>query len=269
VRTVPRPRTARLLALFCLAVALAAPSPPARADEPSPDVTQPPPFDQFLVIPLRVHILTATDLPELDCHLTYSDVARVLKKVNGIWHKAGIHWGLESVVREPAARQDRFRLVRELDRPLNLATYRAILPGSGRRTFEGLNVYYLHEFPVNGVWLGGDAAIIQETARLRKVEGGIDEPLPRVTAHELGHALGLPHRQDTTNLLASGTTGTLLNAREVETVRKKARSIRGVRDVADLKAEARDAEARGDAALGRRFRTWLGEIPGGLNAIGD
>ena len=70
-----------------------------------------------------------------------------------------------------------------------------------------IHVYYIKDMAVNGIYLS-EAIFVKDTASLRKVEGGIDEPLPRVTSHELGHALGLPHRQDTINLMASGTTGT-------------------------------------------------------------
>jgi predicted Zn-dependent protease len=56
---------------------------------------------------------------------------------------------------------------------------------------------------------------------LREVPGGLDEPLPRVTSHEIGHALGLEHRQDTTNLMQSGTTGFSLNEAEIATARGK------------------------------------------------
>lgn len=234
---------------------------PAGGDDKPADVTAPPPFDSFLVIPLRVHVLSATDLPEVDCKLCDEDVARILGKVNGIWNKAGLHWGLDALIREPAARRDRFRLAREVGGARNLGVYRLLVPEASR-DFDGLHVYYIHRFPVNGVWLGDDTAFVQETAKLRAVEGGIDEPVPRVTAHELGHALDLPHRQARTNLLASGTTGTLLNTREVETARTAAERIKGVRTVARVRAEADAAEAAGDAARARKLWTWLAEIPG-------
>jgi hypothetical protein len=70
------------------------------------------------------------------------------------------------------------------------------------------------------------------------VEGGIDEPLPRVTSHELGHALGLPHRQDTFNLMASGTTGTTLNAAEIEIARGRAVAMGRFGRVAEWHADA-------------------------------
>jgi hypothetical protein len=253
------PRAHHLLPAAALVALLL---PQARGDEPAPDVTEPPAYEEFVVIPLRVHVLTADDLPEVDCRLSDSDVTRILDKVNRIWHKAGVHFGLESLVREPAARQGRFRAARDLaDEPTPLGLYRVLLPEASRR-FDGLHVYYIHRFPVNGVYLGDGAALVQETARLKPVEGGIDEPLPRVTAHELGHALGLSHRQDRTNLLASGTTGTSLNRDEAGRARDRARSIRGARPVADLRREAEAVSERGDTATARRFWTWLSEIPG-------
>src|SRR5687768_984387 len=87
------------------------PPPAAGASEALP----PPPYEHFIVIPLRVHVLTATDLPELDCKLSDDDVRRIIGKVNRvIWQQAGIHFGIESIRREPAARQDEFRTWRDL-----------------------------------------------------------------------------------------------------------------------------------------------------------
>jgi hypothetical protein len=230
-------------------------------DKAAAEVTKTPDYDEFVVIPLRVHILTAADLPEVDCHLTDADITRILTKSNRIWEKAGIHWGLETVVHEPAAELGKFRLAREMNDPRNLGLYRILLPENSR-AFDGLHVYYLHRFPVNGVWLGDEGAVVQETASLRPVEGGIDEPIPRVTAHELGHALGLKHRQDRTNLLASGTTGTSLNTKEIETARRTARTIKGAATVADLRARAEGAARDGARDQARRIWTWLAELPG-------
>jgi hypothetical protein len=222
----------------------------------------PPPFDQFLVVPIRVHLLKCDEVDVANCHLTDADVGRILGKVNGIWHQAGIHFGLESLVHEPAARVDAFRalLERHKGRP-PLPAYGLLMPDESRDAAL-LHVYYIHAFAVNGVYLGDGTAVVQETAQLRPVEGGIDEPLPRVTAHELGHALGLPHRQARTNLLASGTTGTTLNEAEVKRARDYAVARRGVYRTSDLLRRLRALENDASHDEARRLRSWLGEIPG-------
>src|SRR5438477_6471861 len=75
---------------------------PSRAD-PSPDVLAIPPRDSFLLLPLHIHILSSPDRDDVDCKLTDDDVRRVVGKVNGVWHKAGIHFCLEPILREKAA----------------------------------------------------------------------------------------------------------------------------------------------------------------------
>jgi hypothetical protein len=258
-----RLNTPALSCRLALAVLLIGSVPAAAlgADEPAAELSKTPEYDQFLVIPLRIHLLKSRALGDVDCQLADSDVKRIVGKVNGIWHQAGIHWGLESIRREPAAREERFRVARELAGEANLGLYRVLFPDD-TRSFDGLHVYYIHRLAVNGVWLGENAAVVQETAQLRPVEGGIDEPVPRVSAHELGHALGLPHRQARTNLLASGTTGTLLNADEAAKARKGADRVKGTRPVAQIRVEAMDAEERGDREKARRLWSWLAEIPG-------
>src|SRR5262249_16512423 len=86
------------------------------------------------------------------------------------------------------------------------------------------HVYYLKKLVMNGICFS-EAIFVKDTASLRSVAGGLDEPIPRVTSHELGHALGLSHRQDTTNLMASGTTGFWLNDEEINQVRAVARKL--------------------------------------------
>lgn len=249
---------AAMLRHLMILLALAA---PAQAVDPSPDVTEPPPYAQFIVIPLRIHILTSTNLPDINCKLTDADIARITGKINTIWHNAGVHFGLESIVHEPAARQDEFKAHRPTGEPTPFELYRLLMPKPSRE-FAGLHVYYIHQFHVNGVFMGEDFAFVQETASLRKVDGGIDEPIPRVSAHELGHALSLPHRQDRTNLLASGTTGTLLNTQEVEKARQKALRIKGAMKVDDCQKAAEDATRKGDLESAKRLGGWLAEISG-------
>lgn len=233
----------------------------AGRDEPSEPV--PPDYAEFLVIPLHVHILTSEALPEADCKLTDADIARIVGKVNRVWTPAGIHFGVETLRHEPAAHEDRYRALRDLvesETPPH-RIFGGLRPDA-TRSDAGLHVYYVHDFDVNGVYMGRGFAFVRETASLREVEGGLDEPLPRVTAHELGHALGLPHRQARTNLLASGTTGTSLNRDEIATAREKARAIPGALGVADVRAEAATAIAQEDLPRARRRLGWLAEIPG-------
>ena len=225
------------------------------AESAAAEPPRPPPVDQFIVIPLRVHVLTGDD-EWVDCKLSEADVRRIIGKVNGVWRRAGVHFGVESIHREPAANVERFRRTRDQIGGTPLALYPRLIPEDTRR-FGGLHVYYVHKLPVNGVYLGADYVFVQETATLREVEGGIDEPVPRVTSHELGHALGLPHRQDRTNLMASGTTGTGLNLAEMETARGKATKIAGaitVERAREMATGSKDDEAT------QRLRRWLAEV---------
>jgi len=244
-------RNFTLIVLFFLTWTL-----PARPDNSPPSTTQPTRYEQFTIIPLRVHILQSADIMEIECKLADADVHRIIGKVNGIWHQAGIHFGLDSIVREPAIMQDEFKTARAHDPTSNLP-FRMLRPEASR-AFDGLHVYYVHQLPVNGVYMGQDFAFVKETASLRPVEGGIDEPIPRVTAHELGHALGLPHRQNLTNLLASGTTGTSLNAAEIAISRAKAAKTKGALLVADLRKQA-DALSKSDP-IAQRIAAWLAEV---------
>ncbi len=169
-------------------------------------------FDDWLIVPLRIHLLSSSDTPALQTTLTESDITRILGKMNRVWAQAGIRFHVESFVHEEA---------------LPLANADAELPARiplKTRSSTALNVYYVKQLDVNGFYTQR-GIFVRDTAALRPVEGGIDEPIPRVTSHEIGHALSLPHRQDTTNLMASGTTGTLLNDAEIQQAREAARKF--------------------------------------------
>ena len=188
-------------------------------------------FDDYLLVPVRVHLLLAKDSPTIQTTLTKDDITRILGKMNGVWAQAGLHFYLESLVREDAR-----EAYPQPEEPSGRDGLLGMRPSQSRAT-NTFHVYYVKQMSVNGICFP-EAIFVKDTASLRKVEGGIDEPIPRVSSHELGHALGLPHRQNTTNLMASGTTGTWLNDEEIRQTREAARSFAWIEPASSLMEKA-------------------------------
>ena len=252
---------------------------PAEQPPPKPaELSAPAKRETFLVVPLRMYRLRAEALPAADCRLEDRDLERILTKVNRVWAVAGISFGLDSIREEQAAVATFEKLHRlhaklneakqaeeEPDESVAAATllaerssrlFQALIPPHTRE-FEGFRVYYIQEFDVNGIYYGRREAMVKATARLAAVPGGIDEPLPRVTSHELGHGLGLPHRQDKINLMASGTTGTSFIASEIEIARKAALDISGVIRYPDLAELLKHST---DPAEIKRLQAWQAAV---------
>ena len=209
-------------------------------------------FQDFLLVPVRIHLLSSADNPALRTTLTGGDVERILQKVNRVWAPAGIQFFMESLVCEPAAPSKNQEEPNPTKRaPAGLDAMLDHMPPA-TRCGEAFNIYYIKSFEVNGVFFGKPEAIfVKDTASLRTVEGGIDEPLPRVTSHELGHAFSLIHRQDTFNLMASGTTGTSLNEQEIRQARESASKRPWIQSAKTWqeKAAALETDGKGADAL--------------------
>ncbi len=210
-------------------------------------------YSQFLVVPVRVHLARTATGTAVGTTLTAKDIQRIFGKVNRVWSAAGVAFWIESIVEETPALlpQDASAALPvgpnllALRQPLNLA--------------DGMiHVYYVGRLVPNGVFMARDGIFVMQGARLREAEGGLDEPLPRVTSHELGHALSLPHRQHNTNLMASGTTGTLLNSAEVSQVRDAAGKLAWIISPAALLT--RMGDPRNGSFLSRHLL--LAAIPG-------
>ena len=244
------------LVLFSLIMAAAS---VVTASDDTPLLRDSPVIESVLVIPVRIHVLESSELPEANCVLSDEDLGRIISKLNMVWHQATIHFCVESVVREQAEGVARFKILRELSSgELPLGVYAEWLP-RGSRTKGMLHVYYVHELPVNGVYLGDGVALVKETAALHPVPEGLDEPLPRVTAHELGHALDLIHVEDVTHLMASGTTGYRIAKDEVNRARRASPKW-GVQRLDDLKRAAELSEVAGKKDQSRRLRGWIAEV---------
>ncbi len=194
-------------------------------------------FDDFLLAPVRVHLLAGPEASHLSTTLTGADVSRILGKINLVWAQAGLQFYLESLVTEEPRNAELF------PHPEMADGFRWMLELRPRPSQSNnvIHLYYVKHMPGNGVYLG-EAIFVKDTASLKPVPGGIDEPIPRVTAHELGHALDLEHRQNVTNLMASGTTGTGLNDEEIRRAREAAGKYAWIETAAQAMKKAEELE---------------------------
>jgi hypothetical protein len=171
-----------------------------------------------ITLPVRFHLVQSKSLADMHTTLIDSDIQRILSKVNEVWAQAGIQFQIESITTTSAIPMDpKMRLKPEFDRVHSMIPKQSLCD-------HAIDICYVKQVGPNGFYYG-EPIVVKDSAKLRDVSGGLDEPLPRVTSHELGHALGLKHRQDNTNLMQSGTTGFSLNETEITTARIKAQEL--------------------------------------------
>jgi len=168
-----------------------------------------------ITLPVRIHLMQSGSIPDMHTTLVEADIHRIMGKVNKVWAQAGIQFEIESILPvEAVPMPEENRLKSEFVRVKSRVPKEVLSP-------TGIDICYVKKVQPNGFFYG-EPIVVKDTASLKEVEGGLDEPLPRVTSHEIGHALGLKHRQDRTNLMQSGTTGFSLNAEEIATARGEA-----------------------------------------------
>ena len=214
-------KSLRILAAFCgflVAITLTQGGLCAAPDVPAAKVAPPEAKLETLTVPVRVHLVQSKATSAMHTTLAESDVRRIFGKVNMVWSRAGIQFEIESIVHTEAA-----ALSAEAEKKDEFVRVNSMIPKASLST-TALNVCDVKEVKPNGFFHSG-LIVVKDTASLKEVEGGIDEPIPRVTSHEIGHALSLAHRQDRTNLMASGTTGFSLNDAEIAAAREKAKAF--------------------------------------------
>jgi len=96
---------------------------------------------------------------------------------------------------------------------------------------DGVDLWFSPEAEgMNGYFSDVHDIRVRDDPRLSAVRHPARYPSARTAAHELGHALGLSHRQDSDdNLMRSMTLGWQLNREEIGIARAEARSVGSVR----------------------------------------
>ncbi len=140
-------------------------------------------------IPLRVHLNRSSR--------RLSDFSEILEEINHIWwSQAGICFDMQVVMNDHVQS-------------------------------SGFDLWFVPRIfnndIMNGVFSSGHSIYVRDTPILNAAPKPAQYPAARTAAHELGHALKLPHRQDSDdNLMRSKTYGWQLNREEIAIARKTA-----------------------------------------------
>jgi hypothetical protein len=103
---------------------------------------------------------------------------------------------------------------------------------------DGLDMWFAPDIGGYNGYYDGEDIHMRDAPVLAYAENPARSSTARTAAHELGHALDLPHRQDSDdNLMRSRTYGWQLNAEEIQQARKTAADI-AIEDTAPLNCGA-------------------------------
>jgi hypothetical protein len=141
-------------------------------------------------LPVRVHRLQSDQDPRLNCSFSDDEMREQFVAVNETWIQAGIVWEIESIVNTEALAPEAFKTAM-LNPRGHLAPAMAKNVARDRLLSPGFNVVIAEDYEsgMGGVFIPAPDGLIFY-ARKRGAKG---EQTPAALAHELGHALGLPH----------------------------------------------------------------------------
>lgn len=183
----------------------------SRAGANEPDKHAP-----LLSVPVCVHLMKSTHTQDMETTLDSSAVIAVLEKASEVWKQAGIRFdsqGIKPLV--TLALKEDGRLQSETSR------IKAMIPEDALSK-TSLDLCFVKEMTPNGFFYG-EPVVVKDTAKLKDVTGVREEHLRRVVAHELGHAMGLQHCEDSSNLMYPGIKGLKLTPAQIAVAREQAR----------------------------------------------
>lgn|GEM_PF-1982166 len=182
---------------------------------------------EALVLDVRVHLLESAESDGVTTTLSETEVADVFEAVNEVWDQAAIVWRIESIVRAEASDPGPFqRFLDGVDAP-SIEAIAGIIPRN-ELLDDYWDVFLIRDLGglAGGIYFPSIPAVLQpelDPLGARGLDGG----LARILAHELGHALSLPHVPCTAdgNLMAPGCFSgdrSRLGEEQIEAARRQA-----------------------------------------------